>query len=105
MEVPNLSYIKSLSGDDTLFEMKLLNILKREFPVEKEIYYKNLKEKKYKIVAQNVHKLKHKISILGLSKSYDIAIDYENNLLENSTDLKEEFDNILTVITNYLDNL
>lgn len=105
MEQPNLSYINTLSGGDKEFEAQLLDVVKKEFPTEKETYYKNLNNKNYKLAAENVHKLKHKISILGLSKSYDIAIDYENNLLDHNTDLKEEFDNILTVITNYLDNL
>ncbi|MBB3124039.1 HPt (histidine-containing phosphotransfer) domain-containing protein [Mesoflavibacter sabulilitoris] len=105
MEQPNLSYINTLSGGDKEFETQLLDVVKKEFPTEKETYYKNLNNKNYKLAAENVHKLKHKISILGLSKSYDIAIDYENNLLDHNTDLKEEFDNILTVITNYLDKL
>jgi hypothetical protein len=34
--------------------------------------------------AQAVHKLKHKVSILGLEKSYYLS-DYEDNLNDNSS--------------------
>ena len=63
------------------------------------------KNKKYKLAADNVHKLKHKISILGLEKSYEIAIAFENNLIEGDTSLYKEFETILNTITNYLQKL
>ncbi|XCF05352.1 Hpt domain-containing protein [Tamlana crocina] len=103
MEKPNLTYIESMSGGDKAFEEKLLSIIKTEFPQEKETYYNNLADKNFKETAENVHKLKHKISILGLEKSYKVAVAFENNLLQGNTDLSEEFESILTNITNYLD--
>jgi HPt (histidine-containing phosphotransfer) domain-containing protein len=105
MEQPNKSYINSLSGGDKVFEQKLINIIKNEFPDEKEVYFNNLAEKKYKNAAGNVHKLKHKISILGLEKSYETAVAFENNLLEGSSELQNEFESILIIITNYLQKL
>ena len=105
MEEPNLSYIYSMSGGDKAFEEKLIGIIKSEFPEEKAEYYNNLKANNYKLVADNVHKLKHKISILGLEKSYEIAIAFENNLLEGSTKLQDQFESILKTITNYLQKL
>ena len=105
MEQPNLSYIHSMSGGDKAFEQKLLNIIKLEFPKEKEVYYANYTKKNFKHAAENVHKLKHKISILGLAKSYEIAVAFENNLLEGNTNLNEEFESILNTITNYLQQL
>ncbi|WP_452602897.1 Hpt domain-containing protein [Pontimicrobium sp. MEBiC06410] len=105
MEQPNLNYIKQLSGGDDAFEAKLISVIQLEFPEEKEIYFKNIAEKKYKETAENVHKIKHKISILGLEKSYEIAVKYEENLKENNTVLKEEFDSILKHITQYLTTL
>ncbi|MDA0177604.1 Hpt domain-containing protein [Mesoflavibacter profundi] len=105
MEQPNLSYIDSLSGGDKDFKQKLIDIIKKEYPEEKDIYLTNIKKGNYKQAASNVHKLKHKISILGLEKSYDIAANYEANLLEDNTDLKQEFEAILNVITNYLQQL
>ncbi|TXG35320.1 Hpt domain-containing protein [Seonamhaeicola maritimus] len=105
MEQPNLSYIHSMSGGDKLFEEKLINILKDEFPNERKIYYQNYKSNNFKLAAENVHKLKHKISILGLEKSYEIAVAFENNLLEGNTNLGQEFESILISITNYLEKL
>jgi len=105
MEKPNLSYIHSMSGEDKVFEEKLIDIIKTEFPEEKKIYLKNITAKNYQLTAENVHKLKHKISILGLEKSYEIAVAFENNLLEGTTTLQDEFESILTIITNYLHKL
>jgi hypothetical protein len=41
------------------------------------------KEKLNLQMAQSVHKLKHKISILGLEKSCYLAEEYESNLKNN----------------------
>lgn len=105
MGQPNLSYIYSISGGDIAFEQKLIDIIKVEFPEEKKVYLNNIALKKYKLTAENVHKLKHKISILGLEKSYETAVAFENNLIEGSIELHEEFESILTIITNYLQEL
>jgi HPt (histidine-containing phosphotransfer) domain-containing protein len=105
IEEPNLSYINQLSGGDEAFKTKLITIIKTEFPQEKTIYFKNLTAKNFKEASENVHKLKHKISILGLEKSYEIAAAFENNLLEDNTKLQEEFESILNSITNYLQQL
>ncbi len=105
MEKPNISYIEELSGGDESFKTKILDILKEEFPEEKKSYKTNLNSGNFELTADNVHKLKHKISILGLDKSYEIAVAYEDNLREGSTALSSEFESILQTITNYLENL
>jgi hypothetical protein len=105
MEQPNLNYVYSMSDGDKLFEQKLIDIIKIEFPEEQKSYYNNISTLNYKHTAENVHKLKHKISILGLEKSYEIAVAFENNLLEENTLLQNEFESILTIITNYLKKL
>lgn len=105
MEKPNYSYINSLCGDDNSFKLKLLEIIKREFPQERDLYLKNISEKKIKEAAENVHKLKHKISIFGLEKSYEIANQFENNLKDNDSSLKFEFEEILKNITLFLNKL
>ncbi|MCK8479332.1 Hpt domain-containing protein [Psychroserpens algicola] len=105
MEQPNLSYIHSMSGGDQAFEQKLIHIIKTEFPIEKQVYFDNISAKDYKLTAEIVHKLKHKISILGLEKSYDVAVNYETNLLEDKTLLQDEFEAILQIMTNYLQEL
>jgi len=52
-----------------------------------------------------VHKLKHKISILGLEKSFEVAVNFEEHLLEKETDGQTEFEAILQCITNYLSTI
>ncbi|MAX71407.1 MAG: histidine kinase [Flavobacteriaceae bacterium] len=94
-----------MSGGDKAFEQKLLDIIQKEFPEEKQVYFNNIEANKYKEAAENVHKLKHKISILGLVKSYDVAVNYEYNLIENSTEGKIEFESILQNITDFLETL
>ncbi|TGV00663.1 Hpt domain-containing protein [Flavivirga rizhaonensis] len=104
-EQPNLSYINTLSGGNEAFKAKLITIIKSEFPGEKDIYMKNIEAKNFKESAENVHKIKHKISILGLDKSYKAADDFENNLKEGSMVGKQDFDTILKLITDFLKTL
>ena len=103
--IPNSSYIDSLSGGDVVFKQKLIAIINKEFPEEKKSYYTYYKMNKYNKAAENVHKLKHKISILGLEKSYHIAVDYETNLKEGKTDLHDKFEEILKTMTDYIATL
>ncbi|WP_074407374.1 MULTISPECIES: Hpt domain-containing protein [Aquimarina] len=105
MEEPNLSEINKISNGDKAFEEKMLNVIRKEFPIEKEQYFSSLENKNLVKTAEYVHKLKHKVSIFGLEKSYEIATDYENNLKEESYDLKEDFEKILQMITEYISTL
>ncbi|SNR59898.1 Hpt domain-containing protein [Lutibacter flavus] len=94
-EKPNLNYLKEISGGDLEFEEKLLIIVKKELPEEINSYKKFLNENNFKQAAELVHKIKHKISILGLEKSYQVAIDYEEELKQDNLNLKLEFEEIL----------
>lgn len=105
MEQPNMSYIQSMSGGDKAFEKKLIDIIQREFPVEKDVFYANLKAGNFLKTADNVHKLKHKILILGLEKSYHTAVAFEDNLREGNTNLLADFEAILITLTDYLKQL
>mgnify|MGYP000014337220 FL=1 len=105
MEQTNLSYIETTSGDDKAFKYKLIEIIKSEFPLEKKVYFNNIESSNLKKTAEIVHKLKHKISILGLVKSFEIAVKYENNLNNNNTEGKDEFESILQLITDFLETL
>ena len=105
MEQPNLNYINQLAADSEEFKIKMISIIKKELPLEIAIYQKQLENNDYKLTAESVHKLKHKISILGLEKSYFIAEEFEDNLKEKSLTLKEEFENILNLMTTFVENL
>ena len=105
MEQPNLSYIESMSSGDKAFEQKLIGIIQKEFPEEKQVYLDNIAASNFKAAAENVHKLKHKISILGLVKSYEVAANYERNLVEGSNEGQNEFEDILQNMTFFLETL
>ena len=101
-EKPNLLYLKEISGGDVEFEKKLLEIVKKELPEEINTYKKFLNENNFKQAAELVHKIKHKISILGLEKSYQVAIDYEENLKLDNLSLKMDFEEILNSMISFI---
>lgn len=105
MEQPNLKYIDELSGDNLEFKTKLIGILKKELPEEIKEYVAEIQNSNSSAAAQLVHKLKHKISILGLEKSYYIAEEYESNLKNNSTKLAVDFENILKIMQEFVNRL
>jgi HPt (histidine-containing phosphotransfer) domain-containing protein len=51
-----------------------------------------------------VHKLKNKISMLGLESSYLIAQEYEESLKQNKTSKKESFEEVLTLMTDFINS-
>lgn len=102
MEKPNLTYINQLARGDDAIKQTLIDVVKTEFPEEKQDYYDSLDKKDYKKIEENVHRLKHKISILGLEKSYELANTYEHNLREKNMDGVEDFEQILKTITAYI---
>lgn len=105
MEQANSEYIDQLSGDNVEFRKKIIEILKRELPEEVGTYFDQIQNNNYLMAAESVHKLKHKISILGLNKSYYIAEKFEDNLKDNSTELQSDFDAIIKIMQDYVDKL
>ena len=96
MEQPNLNYIKEISGGDKAFEGKLIQILREEFPLEHKNYRIASEKNDAKEVAEIVHKIRHKISILGLVKGFELASEFEE-ALKNHQDfgLKKDFESVL----------
>lgn len=105
MEKPNLNYIDDLSENDTEFRNKIILILKTELPQEITTYNSLIKNNDLINASLSVHKLKHKISILGLEKSYYLAEEFEKNLRKHNADLHYEFTNILTVMLVFVNQL
>lgn len=105
MEQPNSEYINQLAGDNQEFKLKVISILKRELPEEIELYQNYIGSNNYLLAAESVHKLKHKVSILGLEKSYYIAEEYEDNLKDNSTNLQSDFEAILKRMQDFVATL
>mgnify|MGYP000339029144 CR=1 FL=1 len=105
MEQPNLSYINQLARGDESIKNELIEVIKSEFPEEKKDYFDSLEEKEFKKIEENVHRIKHKISILGLEKSYKVANEFEHNLRELSLDKQEDFEQILITISEYIETI
>lgn len=105
MEQPNNNYIEKLSGDNADFKAKMIAILKRELPEEIALYHNYLQNNDLSEAAQCVHKLKHKISILGLEKSYYIAEEFEELLKNKNTSLQDQFEAILKVMQEFVAEL
>lgn len=102
MEEANLNYINELSGDNVEFKKKIITIVKQELPEEIKVYEFYKTGGNFLQMAQSVHKLKHKISILGLEKSYYIAEKYEQNLKNNSTETQSDFEIILIKMQDFV---
>ncbi|WP_439129906.1 Hpt domain-containing protein [Polaribacter sp.] len=105
MEKPNLEYINQLARGRESIKNELISVVKTEFPEEKKDYFESLKQKDFKKIEENVHRLKHKISILGLEKSYKLANEFEHNLREHSLERQQDFEKILIAITNYIETI
>ncbi len=104
-EKPNIDYIKKLAGNDSVFEQQFITIIKKEFPEELSIYLSHLQNDMSRAASEDVHKLKHKINILGLEKSYEIAARYEEELREGNSKLHLDFAEILKTMEAYIKTL
>jgi HPt (histidine-containing phosphotransfer) domain-containing protein len=105
MEQPNLDYINEISGGDKDFKEKLIQVVKDELPLEIEIYQNNCNNSAFAKAAENVHKLKHKLGILGMTTGYDLAIAYEEELRNGKSSLKTEFDSIVASCNRFINEL
>ncbi|MCV6628886.1 MAG: Hpt domain-containing protein [Flavobacteriaceae bacterium] len=104
-EYPNLTYIRNLSAGDAVFEEKLIAIMKREFVKEKQAFIDRYESGFYIDAANLVHKIKHKVILLGLNKSYELSQNFERDLHEGKTDLYEKFVRILGVMDQYISDI
>lgn len=102
-EAPNLDYICQLSQGNKDFMRKILQVVKKELPLEIKTYKLHLAEEDFVLAAEDVHKLKHKISILGLEKGYHLAVDHEENLIKSNVSLKLDFDEILVLMLRFIE--
>ncbi|TDQ31089.1 Hpt domain-containing protein [Zeaxanthinibacter enoshimensis] len=105
MEQPNLNYIVELAGNDKVFKKKFIDILKCEFPNEKKEFLDNLNNNMPRAASLNVHKIKHKISVLGLEHGYERASVFEEELRDGITSMAEEFIAILECMDHFIKNI
>ena len=55
IEQPNLNYVDELAGDDVAFRGQFIDIIKTEFPLEKEEYFGHVTNTRFKETAEIVH--------------------------------------------------
>ncbi|TVZ27835.1 hypothetical protein JM83_2900 [Gillisia sp. Hel_I_86] len=94
-EQPTVTEINKICGDNLNYRERLILVIKNELISEVEVYKKNISMENYIECAENVHKLKHKISVLGLEKSYELAVLFEQDLRNSDLKRKNDFDKIL----------
>ena len=104
-EIPNLNKIKHIAADSKDFEYELIAILKEELPLEINQYYLHLKTQDFIKCAADVHKLKHKISILNMHMSYEFAIIYEDELKLGDNKSSLHFDKILNAMSTFISKI
>lgn len=104
-KLPNLFKFDEISDGDNDFKQIMVSILKKEFPIEKQSFFDAFESEKYKECAEVVHKLKHKIHLLGLEEGYVLSAKFENQLVNNSFELYEDFVIILETIETFLKNI
>lgn len=105
MEQPNLKYINELAGNDKGFKKSIILILKKELTQEIESYKTLMANQNHAATSELVHKLKHKISVLGLDKSYYIAENFESGLKKNDVELQADFERILDIMHKFVCDL
>ncbi len=105
MDEANLSYIDQLAGDNMEFRKKIIGILKKEAPEEIAVYEGYKSNADMDGMANAVHKIKHKISLLSMEKSYYIAQKYEANLKNSSTELQQDFHAIIENIKEFVNQI
>ncbi|NER17364.1 Hpt domain-containing protein [Spongiivirga citrea] len=104
-ETPNLNYVNELAAGDSSIKTKLISIMKKEFPEERAEFMLYMQSANYTKASEQVHKLKHKINILGLQEGYVLAKSFENDLKKNIISLNKGFSKLLDTIENYLNTL
>jgi len=105
MDKPNMNYIIQLADGDTEFERQFIAILKEEFPKEKEHYLTAITKADYKQASEIVHKLKHKLNILGMENAYRLSVKFEDELKQNNIDGNIEFIQIINIMESYIKNI
>ncbi len=105
MEQPNLIYINQIAKGNEDFKKEFIIALKEELAKEIENYYHFLENKNLQKTKVYVHRVKHKMSILGLVKSYKITNDFENDIRVGDFKNQEFFEKTLPVLTDFLNKL
>lgn len=102
---PNLNYIKQLTNGNSVFENRIIRVLKRELPEEIEGFRNSINSLDYVTAAMLVHKIKHKVSLLGMEDGYELTANFEDELREGAKSLQGEFEGLLKIMTTFLNSI
>lgn len=100
-EQPNLSMIQEISSDED-FQKNVLEIIKKEFLEEVQLFEKQYQNQQFTEAAKQVHKIKHKVGLLALKEGEKITSTFEKQLIEGNTKLHAQFLEVLYKIHVYL---
>ena len=105
-ERPSLNYVENLVGArDLEFERKFVTLLKSEFSWDLGKYLYHIKLDEPRAAAEIVHKLKYKISVLGMEKTFAFAEEHKERLHAGDAALDEDFKKVLKKINVFLNLL
>lgn len=100
-----MNYLANLADGDEAFQKTFTGILKSEFTADVAAYECAISGHDYESARQAVHKLKHKIGLLGMVKSYSQAQGFEDQLRAGNDQLKDWFGALLIQLQGYLNTL
>lgn len=100
-EQPNLSMIQEISSDQD-FQKSILQTIRKEFLEEVKLFEDNFTSQQYENAAIHVHKIKHKVALLGLKQGEQLTDEFEKQLKKGKTQLHKQFLEVLQKIHVYL---
>ncbi|WP_301399610.1 Hpt domain-containing protein [Polaribacter huanghezhanensis] len=103
-EQPNLLYIKKFTDGDLLFEKEVIGVLQKELVEKTNQYHYHVRKKEFIQASNLVFKLRQKISILGLERSYLVAKEFEIALKSSDLSLQNDFEDILQLMMLFVNN-
>lgn len=101
-DIPNLSYIDKLASGDKEFHDSFLKSFASEMDLDSKAYIQNLQESNFQIAADMVHKIRNKLGILSMQKSFDMTYTYEEELRLENVELHDAFMDALNQVQKFL---
>lgn len=103
-ETPSQKMIIELFGDSRKEQKKIMKQIILEFRLD-FIEFKNFYDlRDYTEASEVVHRLNHKIGMLGLEKNYTLAQHFESELRQDNTIRYDNYMKILSTVSQYLDD-
>ncbi|MFS4493262.1 hypothetical protein [Maribacter sp. 2308TA10-17] len=101
-EVPNLSYIKTLSNTDIEFHNEFLKTLSEEYSSDLRAYLFCIENGAPRAAASKVSKLKDKLNILGMKNAFSFAERHQRKLQKGNKSSDRKFKKILARADHFL---